>query len=67
MNDIDDILYGPISWTIIFNNHYHVSDDVWQGQDRISLECYCGCQLMRSWKFSETHKELLYLTKSCCI
>ncbi|KAK1403562.1 hypothetical protein POM88_003167 [Heracleum sosnowskyi] len=31
---LEDILPGPISQTVIFDNAYHVSQEVWDGVDR---------------------------------
>lgn len=56
---MDDILPGPFSHTVIFDNEYHVSEDVWEGNDRGTLQCFCGSRLMRTWKLLDAQKEIL--------
>ncbi|KAK1386419.1 hypothetical protein POM88_014597 [Heracleum sosnowskyi] len=59
---LEDILPGPISQTVIFDNAYHVSQEVWDGVDRGTLECYSGNRLMRSWFLNDAQKEILDMT-----
>ncbi|XP_074337281.1 protein FAR1-RELATED SEQUENCE 5-like [Apium graveolens] len=57
---MDNILPGPVSQDIIFDNSYHVSLDVWEGHERSPLECYCGNRNMRMWVLSDAQKDLLH-------
>lgn len=51
-----------ITQTVIFDNAYHVSEDVWDECDRGTLKCYYGSRHLRTWVFSEAQKELLHMT-----
>ena len=57
---MDNILPGPVSNAIIFDNSYHVSEEVWDGRDRGPLECFCGNRNMRLWVLSNAQKRLLH-------
>ena len=57
---MEEILPGPVQRTVLFDNSYHISEDVWGGVERGPLGCFCGSWLLRSWKLSEAQKELLH-------
>lgn len=56
---MDNIFSGPFSQTIIFDNEYHMSEDVWTGQDIGTLKFYCGSTLLPNWKLSDAWNALL--------
>lgn len=56
-HDLDDIQPPAIMW----DNQYHVSDDVWDGDGRESLETYCGNMQIANWKLRRSQRELLHM------
>lgn len=57
---MDDMLSGPFNQIVIFDNEYHVSEYVWKKCDRGTLQCFCCNRLIRNWKLSDAHNELLH-------
>ena len=44
--DMEDILPGTSSRVVIFDNAYHVSDNVWMDIDMGPLECFGASRLL---------------------
>ena len=60
-DDFRDMLPGPNRTNIIWDNRYHVSEDVWDGTGREELVCYCGNKSMKEWKLRRSQRELLHV------
>lgn len=45
-DDFSDIMSGPSSSNIIWDNRYHFSEDVWDGSGIDELESICGNRSM---------------------
>lgn len=60
-DDLLDTLPGPSRANIIWDNRYHVSEDVWDGSGREELDCICGNRAMRDWKLRRPQRELLHM------
>ena len=52
---------GLVSQSVIVDNSYHVSSDVWEGVERGPMECISGNRSVRSWVLSDAQKEILHL------
>ncbi|KAK1383330.1 hypothetical protein POM88_021065 [Heracleum sosnowskyi] len=59
---LDDILPGPISQMVIFDNAYHVSQEVWDGVDREYGAWYTEISRLRVGK-PQPHPKPEYSTR----
>ena len=60
-DDFGNMLSGPNAHNIIWDNRYHVSEDVWDGAGRDELQSYSGNKSLHLWKLRRPQRELLHM------
>ncbi|KAL8122926.1 hypothetical protein AgCh_011058 [Apium graveolens] len=59
--DFGNMLSGPNAHNVIWDNRYHVSEDVWDGAGRDELQSYSGNKSLHLWKLRRPQRELLHM------
>ncbi|KAL8125379.1 hypothetical protein AgCh_012895 [Apium graveolens] len=55
------MLSGSNAHNVIWDNRYHVSEDVWDGAGRDELQSYSGNKSLHLWKLRRPQRELLHM------